>query len=87
MTLYKGGAQVAQTVADSAGNFTFCPVDQGTYTFSASLSRDGVTYDVLTNVVGGYELESPPQLVVGHTAREYYIHLALKTNGPPECEL
>ena len=87
VTVYKDGAQVDQTTADSAGTFTFCPVDPGTYTFSASVSRDGVTYDVLTNKVGGYELGSPPELEVLHAAGAYYIHLALKTDSPPQCQL
>ncbi len=85
--LYKDGAQVAQTYADAAGNFTFDNVQPGTYTFSATITRDGVTYDVFTNKVGGVTLSSPPTLVVGESAGTYSITLSLKTARPPQCGL
>ena len=85
VTLYKDGSQVAQTYADDAGNFFFNELEPGTYTFSATITRDGTTYDVMTNKIGGYELTSPPELVVEQSAGTYSIHLALKTASPPQC--
>ena len=85
VTLYKDGAEVTHTFADDGGSFAFTNVDPGTYTFSASTTRDGVTYDVFTNQVGGTELEGDPTLVVEQAEGTYLIHLALKTSNPPEC--
>ena len=85
ITLYKDGAQVAQTQADAAGNFSFENVQPGTYTFSATLTYNGLTYDVFTSKVGGPELSGSPTLVVGEAEGTYQIHLALKTATPPSC--
>jgi hypothetical protein len=86
VTLYRDGSQVAQAFADDAGNFIFNDVEPGTYTFSATVTRDGITYDVMTNKVGGYELTDPPELVVEQASGTYSIHLSLKTDSPPQCE-
>ena len=85
--LFKNGAQVAQTWADAAGNFSFDDIEPGTYTFSATITRDGIVYDVFTNKVGGIELTDPPTLVVEESAGTYTIPLSLKTANPPQCNL
>ena len=85
VTLYKDGSEVAHTFADDGGSFTFSNVDPGIYTFSASITRDGVTYDVFTNQVSGTELEGDPTLVVEQAEGTYHRHLALKTSNPPTC--
>lgn len=85
VTLYQDGSQIGQTYADDAGNFNFNEVEPGTYNLSATVTRDGITYDVLTNKIGGIELDSLPELVVGQASGTYSIHLALKTANPPQC--
>jgi hypothetical protein len=83
--LYKGGTLVATTVADASGSFVFPSVAPGTYTFSATMTKDTLTYDVPTIVVGGPDLPSAPSLVVPVAQGTYSIHLALRTAHPPSC--
>ena len=87
VTLYKDGAIVAQTTANDAGKFQFNDVEPGTYEFSATITSNGITYDVFTNKVGGYDLTGAPTLEVGEDAGTYSINLALKTSNPPQCDL
>ncbi len=84
IVLYKGGVAVAETYASDGGKFTFGNVEPGTYTFSASLTRDGLTYDVFTNTDGGYEI-IPPSITVGDDLGTYSKELSLKTAHPPSC--
>jgi hypothetical protein len=85
VTLYQDGSQIDQTYTDDAGNFNFNEIEPGTYALSATITRDGITYDVLTNKIGGYELEGLPELVVEQPSGTYSLHLALKTANPPQC--
>ena len=87
ITLYKDGGIIAQTTANDAGKFQFTDVEPGTYEFSATITSNGITYDVFTNKVGGYDLTSAPTLEVGEDAGTYQINLALKTSNPPQCDL
>ncbi len=78
------GAELRRTTPASS---SFNDVEPGTYEFSATITSNGITYDVFTNKVGGYDLTGAPTLEVGEDAGTYSINLALKTSNPPQCDL
>ncbi|MHB0876003.1 MAG: vWA domain-containing protein [Anaerolineae bacterium] len=88
VTIYKDGSTTAyrQTVASSTGAFVFTNVEPGEYTFSATMSRNGLTFDILTEVIGGPEAEEPIALSVGEGKGTYVQDLYLRTSTPLQCE-
>ncbi len=84
VAIWKNGVKVAETTADSGGNFVFSNVAPGTYTIVASTSRDGLTYNVFINRIGGMEID-PPTVVVGEQAGVYSVDVFLKSSTLPEC--
>ena len=80
----QNGTLYAETTASASGTFVFPNVEPGTYTFSATMTRDGLTYDVFTNRIGGTEIAAPT-ITVGEDAGIYSADLSLKTAHPPVC--
>jgi hypothetical protein len=84
VAIWKSGVKVAETTCSDSGSFVFQNVEPGTYTFDASTTRDGLTYDVFTNRIGGLEIAAPT-LVVGEAEGVYSADLFLNTSTPPVC--
>jgi len=72
----------------SNGEFVLTGSDlvEGTYTIvSASVTVNGITYNIFTDGMGGPPLPSSPTVVVGASSGTYKIDLFLKTGSPPTC--
>lgn len=78
-----------RTVTTSSnGEFTLTGDDlvDGTYTIiSASVTINGITYNVLTDGLGGPPLTSDPTVVVGTSSGTYRTDLFLKASTTPTC--
>lgn len=85
ITIRRDGEVYAQTTASESGNFIFTPVDSGTYTFSASVRRDGLLYDVLTETIGGPAAQQPITVTVGQSTGTYARDLYLRTSTSLQC--
>jgi hypothetical protein len=84
IAIYKDGVKVAETTCSDSGSFVFSNVEPGTYTFVASTTRDGLTYNVFTNRIGGLQISSPT-VVVGQEAGAYSADVFLKSSTTPGC--
>jgi hypothetical protein len=85
ISIYRNGSGTpyATLTASPSGSFSFANIDPGTYTFSSSITADGLTYDHFTAGIGG--LDTTPSIVVGNDSGTYSIDLSLKTTNPPSC--
>ena len=85
VSIYKNGSLYAQTTASDTGSYVFPDVDPGTYTFSVSMSRNGLTFDTMTDVIGGPEAPSAPTVTVGASVGTYIRDLYLRSSTPLIC--
>jgi len=85
ITLYRDGVVYAQTQASSSGSFVFTPVDPGEYSFSVSLVKNGLTFDVLTETIGGPAAAAPITIVAGEGNGTYVRDLYARTSTPLLC--
>jgi hypothetical protein len=85
VSIYRNGNLYAQTTASETGSYVFPDVEPGEYTFSVTMYKNGLLYDVLTNVIGGPPAEGPITLTVGAPAGTYVRDLYLRTTTPLNC--
>ena len=73
-------------VTTSNGEFVINNAASGTYQITgASVTINGVSYNVPTDGVGGPNLTFPLNVVVGTGSGTYKTDFALKTANPPTC--
>ncbi len=85
VSIYKDGALYDQTTAAESGSYVFPDVEPGTYTFSVTMRKNGLTFDIMTDVIGGSESETPPSVTVGSAAGTYIRDLYLRSSTPLVC--
>lgn len=93
---FAGGANVSirnqntgtvyNVTTNSVGEFILTNADPGTYVVqSASVTINGITYNVFTDGVGGPPLGSNPTVTVGIGSDTYKTDVFLKASSTPSC--
>ena len=80
--------QLYNKTTNAEGVYEIDNVDAGTFAVeSASVTADGITYNVLTNGVGGDVLSASqyPTSTVGTTSGTFRLDAAVNTSTPPTC--
>ncbi|NPV07431.1 MAG: VWA domain-containing protein [Anaerolineae bacterium] len=85
VSIYKDGSLYATTTASATGSYVFSNVEPGQYVFAVNLQKYGLTYDVLTEVIGGPAASSPITITVGQGTGTYLRDLYVKTSTPLVC--
>lgn len=88
VTIYRNGSTTpyAQTTASSTGSYVFADVEPGEYTFSVYLAKNGLEFDILTDMIGGPAAEEPITISVGEGNGTYVRDLYLRTSTPLQCQ-
>ncbi len=85
VSLYKDGELYATTTASATGSYVFTDVEPGTYSFAVTMQKNGLTFDVLTKLIGGPPAEEPITITVGQGVGTYVKDLYLRTSTPLQC--
>jgi len=85
VSIYRNGTLYDQTTAAVSGSYVFPDVEPGTYTFSVTMQKNGLTFDIMTDVIGGSESDAPPSVTVGSAVGTYIRDLYLRSSTPLVC--
>ena len=85
VTLSQNGSVVAQTTTSASGSYVFNDVQPGTYTLTVSGQKDGMTFDVMTDIIGGPAATQPITVTAGTGMGTYQRDLYVRTSTPLQC--